>query len=71
MVCFKGWDPFKHAFISGIRVPVWVIGLSEMSDFLKLISRGKAPRAQCHGGMAHLNFQTPSNHHRDASPSHI
>lgn len=55
MVCFKGQDSFKHAFIFGIRVPVWVHGLSEMSDFLRLISGGKASRAQCHGGMAQPN----------------
>lgn len=29
-VCFKGQDSFKHAFISGIRVPVWVLGLNEI-----------------------------------------
>lgn len=29
--------------------------LSEMSDFLRLISRRKASRAQCHHGMAQPN----------------
>lgn len=33
MVCFRGQDPFKHAFISGIKVPLWVLGLSEMRGF--------------------------------------
>lgn len=59
MVCFKGQYPFKHAFISGIKVPVWVLGLSEMSSFLSLVSRGKGSTAQWHGGMAQLNVQLP------------
>lgn len=52
MVCLQRRDPCKHAFISGIRVPVWVLRLSEMSGFLSLIWRGKGPIAQCHAGMA-------------------